>query len=67
MALFNCFRCQTTKQGYKIIRQEWTAIKLIKVRKNGEVFKNLSSFFGRPYRFYGMKIRQGTALVTAKL
>ena len=40
MAVFNCFRCQTTKQGYKIIRQEWTAIKLIKVRKNGEVFKN---------------------------
>ena len=43
------FQCQTTKLSYKIIRyEEWTVIKLIKVKKNNEVFKNLRSFFRVP-------------------
>ena len=32
------------------------------LKKIGEVFKNLGSFFGCPYHFNGMKIRLGTAL-----
>ena len=35
---------------------------MIKVKKkNGDVFKNLGSFSGRPYRFNVKKIRLGTA------
>ena len=41
------FQCQTTKQYNR--SEEWTVIKLIKVKKIGEVFKNLGSFFGCPY------------------
>ena len=44
------FQCQTTKQSDEIIRsEEWTVIKLIKVKKIGEVFENLGSFFGNSY------------------
>ena len=56
------FRCQTTKQSYKIIRyEEWTVIKLI-IKKNSKVFKNLGSFLGHPYQFNDMKICLSTAL-----
>ena len=34
----------------------------MKVKKIGEVFENLSPFFGCPYRFNSMKIHLGTAL-----
>ena len=60
------FQCQTTKLSYKIIRyEEWTVIKLIKVKKNNEVFKNLGSFLGCPYWFNGMKICLDTTLCIA--
>ena len=57
------FRCQTTKLSYKIIRlEEWAVIKLIRVKKARELFKNLGSFSGHPYQFNDMKIHLGTAL-----
>ena len=53
------FRCQTTKQSYKIIRYKKNGLLLnwLNLKKIGEVFKNFGLFFGRPYWFNSMKIR----------
>ena len=41
------FRCQTTKQSYKIIRlEEWAVIKLIKVKKLVNFLKIWAHFLG---------------------
>ena len=58
MTLFSFFLYQTTKQSYKIIKQEeWTVIKLIKV------LHGMGSFFGCPWQFKRMKIRLGTVMI----
>ena len=56
------FKHTGTCTGKKLGKKNGQLLNRLDLKKIGEVFKNLGSFLGDPYRFNSLKIYLGTAL-----